>query len=65
MLKESPDMVFIGKGTSGLADLSSDARALLKKKGIEMVEADTPDIRDKFNKLAKTKKVAAIVHVTC
>jgi hypothetical protein len=34
-------------------------------KGIEIVEADTPAIRGKFNELAKTKKVAAIIHVTC
>lgn len=64
-LKEKPDIVVIGKGTSGLASLSRDARALLEKKGIEIIEADTPAIADKFNKLAKTKKVAAIIHVTC
>lgn len=65
VLKENPDVVVIGKGTSGLASLSVDARTFLEKKGIEIVEADTPAIRDKFNELAKTKKVAAIIHVTC
>jgi hypothetical protein len=45
--------------------LSSDARALLQGKGIEIIEACTPDIRDKFNELNETKKVAAIIHVTC
>lgn len=65
VLKENPDVVVIGKGTSGMASLSSDARARLEEKGVEIVEADTPDIRDKFNELAKTKKVAAIIHVTC
>ena len=65
MLKENPDVVVIGKGTSGMASLSDDARAELEKKGIEIVEGDTQDIRDKFNLLTKTKKVAAIIHVTC
>jgi len=65
LLKENLNVVVIGKGTSGLASLNSDARAFLEKKGIEIVEADTPAIRDKFNELAKTKKVAAIIHVTC
>jgi len=64
-LKEKPDAVFFGKGTSGVASLSSDARALLEKEGIEIIEAETPDIRDKFNEFTKTKKVAAIIHVTC
>ncbi|MBE9483073.1 MAG: hypothetical protein IMY88_05260 [Chloroflexi bacterium] len=65
VLIENPDIVVTGKGTSGLASLSSDARAILEEKGIEIIEAITPDIKDKFNRLNETKKVAAIVHVTC
>ena len=65
VLIENPDIVVTGKGTSGLASLSSDARAILEEKGIEIIEAITPDIKDKFNKLNETKRVAAIVHVTC
>ncbi len=65
ILKENPEVVIIGKGTSGMAGLSSEARALLEDKGIEIIEANTPDIKDKFNQLSETKKVAAIIHITC
>ena len=65
VLIENPDIVVTGKGTSGLASLSSDARAILEEKGIEIIEAITPAIKDKFNRLNETKRVAAIVHVTC
>ena len=65
VLKEDPNTVVIGKGTSGLASLSGDARVLLEKRKVEIIEAYTPAIVDKFNKLTKTKKVAAIIHVTC
>ena len=65
VLKENPDVVVTGKGTSGCASLSSDARALLQKRAIEIIEANTPDVVGKFNKLNETKRVAAIVHVTC
>jgi len=65
VLKENPDTVVIGKGTFGLASLSSEARALLQGKGIQIVETNTSDIADKFNKLNETKTVAAIIHVTC
>lgn len=65
VLEENPDVVITGKGTSGMASLSNDARSLLENKGIEIIEARTPDIKDKFNKLNETKRVAAIIHVTC
>lgn len=65
LIKENLDVIVIGKGTSGMASLGSDARNLLEEKGIELIEADTPDVKDKFNEFAKTKKVAAIIHITC
>lgn len=65
VLKENPEAVVIGKGTSGMASLSNDARSLLQEKKIEIIEADTPAIKDKFNQLSEAKRVAAIVHVTC
>ncbi len=64
VLKGTPGVVFIGKGTSGMASLSPDARALLGKKGVRIIKADMPDMVDEFNELAKTRRVAAIVHVT-
>lgn len=65
VLKEDLDIVVIRKGTSGLASLNGDARTLLEKREVEIIEAYTLAIVDKFKKLAETKKVAAIIHVTC
>jgi hypothetical protein len=66
ILKESPEVVVIGKGTSGCASLSPEAREILKGKEIEIFEINTGlDLRDKFNQLSQTKRVAAIIHVTC
>jgi len=64
-LKENPEVVVIGKGTSGMAGLSEEGRTLLEEEGIEIVEANTPDVRDKFNQLSETKRVVAVIHVTC
>jgi hypothetical protein len=44
---------------------SREAKSLLEKKGIEIIKDVTPAIRSKFNELSKTKKVTAIIHVTC
>ena len=65
VLKEEPDTVVIGKGAFGMASLSSDARVLLGRKGIEIAEAATIDTIDESNKPSEIKKVAAILHVTC
>jgi len=65
VLKENPDVIIIGRGASGLASLSSEAKALLQDNGMELIEADTPNITDKFNRLNEAKRVAAMIHVTC
>ena len=48
-----------------MASLSSDARVLLGRKGIEIAEAATIDTIDESNKPSEIKKVAAILHVPC
>jgi len=65
VLRENPDVVIMGKGDSGLASLSTDARTLLEKNGVEIIEDYTQNVVDEFNKLSETKRVAAIIHVTC
>lgn len=65
LLKEEAEIIIVGKGVSGVAELSKDARTLLKERGIEIIEGNTWDIIARFNELSKGKKVAAIIHVTC
>ena len=65
LLKEKPEAIVVGQGTSGMAKLGEGARAFLEKKGVKIYEDWTPKIIDKFNELAKAKKTAAIIHVTC
>ena len=65
VLKEKPDVIITGKGDSGLASLSSDARDLLRKRGVEVIEDYTQNMVDEFNELNEIKRVAAIIHVTC
>ena len=65
LLEENPEIVIVGKGVSGLASLSSEARDFLEKKGIEILEGNTQDVKDKFNELSENKRVAGILHITC
>ncbi len=66
VLEENPEVVVIGKGISGMANLSSDARALLEEKEVEVFEVNTgSELKEKFNQLSEIKRVAAIIHTTC
>jgi len=65
VLKENPDIILIGKGTSGVAKLTEEAKKLLSENKVEFFEDNTYNIVKKFNDLAKKKKVAAIIHTTC
>jgi len=65
VLKENPGVVIIGKGDSGMASLSRDARDLLQRNGIKIIEDYTQNIVDEFDSLNETRRVAAIIHATC
>jgi hypothetical protein len=65
LLQDNPDVIVIGKGTSGVAELDEDAKALIKSIDVEVIMGNTPDIREKFNEKAAEKSVAALIHTTC
>ena len=65
LFKEEPELVIIGKGQTGIASLSQEARDFIKEKGIELIEGKTQDVKEEFNKFFSEKKTAAIFHLTC
>ena len=65
VLVTNPEVLIIGTGNFGLAELSHDAMELLEKSGVELIVDRTQDIVPTFNQLALTKRVAAIIHLTC
>ncbi len=65
ILEGRPEVIFIGKGTSGMARLAGEAKKLLKEKNVEVVKGKTQDIREEFNEISNSRRTAAIIHVTC
>lgn len=63
MLKEKPEVIVIGTGTSGLAELETEARTEIEKHKIKIIEAKTPKAADSFNKIKQRK--AGLFHLTC
>ena len=65
LLKDNPNVIVIGKGTSGSAECNADAKAFIEMLDVEVIIDNTPDIREKYNHYAAEKRVAALIHTTC
>lgn len=59
------EVLVIGTSTSGVAEVSKEAREFAEGKKIEVIELPSVEAIKKFNELvAEGTKVGAIVHVT-
>ena len=61
--KDDPEILFIGTGQSGLAELTAEGREFLRERGIRVQTLPTPQIVAPFNDCQKRK--VALIHVTC
>lgn len=64
LLSNSPEVVVIGTGQSGVLKVKEEQRKLLSSKA-QLVELDTPQAIDEYNRLSKDKRVNALIHTTC
>ena len=65
-LKEKPEIVVIGTGEYGVAEVYPDALEFLKKKKIEFFIEPTGKAVEIFNQFKKeNKKVVGLFHLTC
>jgi len=63
LLSGNPEIVFIGLGQNGAAEITDEAKELIMKSKSRLVEGITPIIIKKFDEF-KGKK-AALFHITC
>lgn len=66
LLENNPEILFIGKGQSGILPITDEAQKKLNELKIKIYEDITPNLINQFNKLIESeKKIAAIFHTTC
>ncbi len=65
VINESPDVVIVGKGYSGVMRVPEETIRALSEKNIEVYAEKTTDAVDLYNKLEKEKRVVAALHLTC
>ena len=66
VLTDLPEVLVVGCGQSGVLSVGEDAKELLSKEGVELVDLPTPKAIELYNKLKEQgRTVAAVIHVTC
>jgi len=63
--KEKPDVLVVGTGYSGLMRVLPETEKYLKSNGIELIAQSTREACETFNRLVKSKRVMAALHLTC
>jgi|UniRef100_A0A7C3WRR2 hypothetical protein len=64
-LAANPEVLVVGKGQPGRLQVDPELAAYLKEKGIELVELPTRQAVQVINSLAKRRRLAAALHLTC
>ncbi|MEM0358990.1 MAG: Mth938-like domain-containing protein [Candidatus Hadarchaeales archaeon] len=65
VMEEKPQILVVGRGYSGEMEVPEETVRVLGEKGIELVAEETGKAVESFNRLSKTKRVAAALHLTC
>lgn len=64
-LAESPQVLIVGTGFSGLLQVTTDVARALRERGIELIAVKTGEAVEAYNDLSHTKRVCALLHLTC
>jgi hypothetical protein len=65
ILVKGPEKIILGTGTAGCVKLDKEIEGIAKKNNVEILALKTQDAVDEFNKISRSEKVAAVLHVTC
>lgn len=65
ILTEDIDVLIIGTGYYGLMKVPSKILETIRSRGIEVIIENTKEACQTYNRLCKSRKVAAALHLTC
>ena len=66
LLSFRPEVLFIGKGQTGILPIQSEAQTLLDDSQVQIISNNTPELIQKFNIMqSEKKKIVAVFHTTC
>lgn len=63
--EQKPEVLVVGTGYSGLMKVLPETEDYLKSKGVELIVQSTREAYKTFNRLIRTRRVVAALHLTC
>ena len=64
-VKESPQVLVVGTGTSNLMKVLPEVRRMVEPQGIKLIVEPTDRACDTYNQLCHSQRVVAALHITC
>jgi len=65
VMREKPDILVVGTGYSGLMVIPRETADYIRSSGIELIAESTAKAAETYNRLSRSKKVIAALHLTC
>ena len=60
-----PEVLVVGTGYSGMMRIPPETKKYIESEGIELIAQKTAEACKTFNRLVKSRKVVAALHITC
>jgi len=64
-VREKPDVLVVGSGYSGLMAIPRETANYIRSSGIELIAENTRKATEIYNKLSRSRRVIAALHLTC
>ncbi len=64
-LAESPELIIIGTGYTGILKVTPEAETLVKERGIELLVLKTSEAVEAYTDLSHNRRACALLHLTC
>ena len=65
VIEEKPEVLIIGTGSPGRLRVPSELEDYLRSQGIDVIVEPTGEACQTFNRLCRSLRVAAALHLTC
>jgi hypothetical protein len=65
VLDRKPDVIVVGTGNPGMMRVLPQTEKLIRSKRIELIVQPTKRACETYNQLSSTKRVIAMLHLTC